>query len=191
MVFVLQRWVKGCCEVWPIEWWRKVQSLWYLSIFYRTIPISLAFSEKMRQSDWLGRGSGISDLCFFKDYKPEVPSHNSFESQLCVTLKNAHAICKEKARSSRCCGLSFTQKTSRCFFFLSRRAMVILKVWHVCQIICIAGDVQRQNKLWARHLIASGSLIRVIIVNDTFPLDFSVKFLWLGWKLPHFFPENS
>ena len=56
-------------------------------------------------------------LCFFKDYKPEVPSHNSFESQLCGTLKNAHAIRKEKARSSRCCGLSFTQKTSSCFFF--------------------------------------------------------------------------
>ena len=33
---------------------------------------------------------------FFKDYKPEVPSHNSFESQLCGTLKNPHAIRKEK-----------------------------------------------------------------------------------------------
>ena len=44
-------------------------------------------------------------------------SHNSFESQLCGTLKNPHAIPKETARSSRCCGLSFTQvKTSRCFF---------------------------------------------------------------------------
>ena len=30
-------------------------------------------------------------LWFFKDYKPEVPSHNSFESQLCGTLKNPHA----------------------------------------------------------------------------------------------------
>ena len=31
----------------------------------------------------------------FKDYKPEVPSHNSLESQLCGTLKNPHAICKQ------------------------------------------------------------------------------------------------
>ena len=54
----------------------------------------------------------------FKDYKPEVPSHNSFESQLCGTLKNPHAIRKEKARSSRCCGLSFTQvKNVKLFFF--------------------------------------------------------------------------
>ena len=55
--------------------------------------------------------------------------------------------------------------------------MVILKVWYVCQIICIAGDVQRQKKLWARHLIASGSLIRVSVVNDTLPPDFSRKLL--------------
>ena len=34
-------------------------------------------------------------LWFFKDYKPEVPSHNSFESQLCGTLKNPHAIRKD------------------------------------------------------------------------------------------------
>ena len=68
-------------------------------------------------------------LRFFKDYKPEVASHNSFESQLCGTLKNPHAIRKEKARSSRCCGLFFTQvKNVKVFFFLSRRAMVILKV---------------------------------------------------------------
>ena len=33
---------------------------------------------------------------FFKDYKPEVPSHNSFESQLCETLKNPHAIRKQE-----------------------------------------------------------------------------------------------
>ena len=55
---------------------------------------------------------------FFKDYKPEVPSHNSFESQLCGTLKNPHAIRKEKARSSRCCGLSVTQvQNVKVFFF--------------------------------------------------------------------------
>ena len=30
----------------------------------------------------------------FKDYKPEVPSHNSFESQLCRTLNNPHTIRK-------------------------------------------------------------------------------------------------
>ena len=60
----------------------------------------------------------FNDFCFFKDYKPEVPSHNSFESQLCGTLKNPHAIRKEKARSSRCCGLSFTQvKNVTVFFF--------------------------------------------------------------------------
>ena len=35
-------------------------------------------------------------LWFFKDYRPEVPSHNSFESQLCGKLKNPHAIRKEK-----------------------------------------------------------------------------------------------
>ena len=35
-------------------------------------------------------------LWFFKDYKPEVPSHNSFESHLCGTLKNPQAIRKEK-----------------------------------------------------------------------------------------------
>ena len=35
-------------------------------------------------------------LCFFKDYKSEVPSHSSFESQLCETLKNPHAIRKKK-----------------------------------------------------------------------------------------------
>ena len=28
----------------------------------------------------------------------------------------------------------------------------------------------------------------VSIVNDTLPPDFSVKFLWLGWKSPYFFP---
>ena len=98
---------------------------------------------------------------------------------------------KRRARSCRCCGLAFTQpKNVKVFFFLSRRGIVILKVWYVCQIICIAGDVQRQNKLWARHLIASGSFIRVSILNDTLTPDFSVKFLWLQWKSPHFFPEN-
>ena len=61
----------------------------------------------------------ISSLWFFKDYKPKVPSHNSFESQLCGTLKNPHAIRKEKARSSRCCGLSFTQVKNVKVFFLS------------------------------------------------------------------------
>ena len=30
------------------------------------------------------------------------------------------------------------------------------------------------------HLIVSGSLIRVSVVNDTLPPDLSVKFLWLG-----------
>ena len=42
-----------------------------------------------------------------------------------------------------------------------------------------------EHKLWA-----SGSFIRVSIVNDTLPPDFSVKILWLGWKSPHFFAEN-
>ena len=48
-------------------------------------------------------------LRFFKDYKPEVLSHNYFEFQPCGMLKNPHAICKEKARSSQCCGLFFTE----------------------------------------------------------------------------------
>ena len=73
-------------------------------------------------------------LWFFKDYKPEVPSHNSFESQLCGTLKNPHAIRKEKGtefgpvlwfvleNQGHCRDLGFVS------FFLSRRAMVILKV---------------------------------------------------------------
>ena len=110
------------------------------------------------------------------------------------TLRIHTLFVKRRARSSRCCGLSLKIKVTAeildLFFFLSRRAMVILKVWYVCQIICIAGDVQRQNKLWARHLIASGSFIRMSVVNDTLPPDFSVKFLWLGWKSPDFFPEN-
>ena len=99
---------------------------------------------------------------------------------------------KRRARSSQCCGLSFTQvkhvkvckelwwnpAVSYLFenqghckdlgfvcFFPSRRALVILKVSYVCQIICIAGDAQRQNKLWTRHLIASGSFIRVSLVS--------------------------
>ena len=42
-------------------------------------------------------------LRFFKGYKPEVPSHNSFEFQLCGMLKSPQAIRKEKARSSWCC----------------------------------------------------------------------------------------
>ena len=51
-------------------------------------------------------------------YKPEVPSHNSFEFQLCGMLKSPHAIRKEKARSSRCCGLFFTQvKNVKVSFF--------------------------------------------------------------------------
>ena len=55
---------------------------------------------------------------FLQDYKPEVPSHNSFESQLCGMLKNPHTIRKEKARSSPCCGLFFTQvKNIKVFFF--------------------------------------------------------------------------
>ena len=57
-------------------------------------------------------------LRFFKGYKPEVPSHNSFEFQLCGMLKSPHAIRKEKARSSRCCGLFFTQvKNVKVSFF--------------------------------------------------------------------------
>ena len=31
----------------------------------------------------------------FKDYKPEVPCHNSFEFQLCEMLKNPHTIRKK------------------------------------------------------------------------------------------------
>ena len=73
-------------------------------------------------------------------------------------------------------------------FAIIWKPALILKVWYVCQIIRIAGDVQRQNKLWARHLIASGRFIRVSVVNDTLPPDFSVKFLWLTWKSPHYFP---
>ena len=40
-----------------------------------------------------------------------------------------------------------SKKRQGVFVFLSRRALVILKVLYLCQIICIAGDVQRQNKL--------------------------------------------
>ena len=32
----------------------------------------------------------------FKDYKPEVPFHNSFQSQLCGMLKYPHSIRKEE-----------------------------------------------------------------------------------------------
>ena len=106
---------------------------------------------------------------FFQDYKPEVLSHSSFKSQLCGSLK--------KAQSSRCCGLSFVLHPSRkhqgvqnvmmewgsrwsvwksrslqrswirFLVFLLRRALVILKVWYVCEIISISCDVQSQNKL--------------------------------------------
>ena len=67
--------------------------------------------------------------------------------------------------------------------------MVILKVWYVCQIICIAGDVQRQKKkIWARDLIASGSFIHVSIVNDTLPF----REIFMAWmKITPFFPENN
>ena len=44
------------------------------------------------------------------DYKPEVPSHNYFKSQLCGTLKNLRTIPKRLgSQSSQCCGLAFTQ----------------------------------------------------------------------------------
>ena len=33
---------------------------------------------------------------FFKDCRPEVPSHNPFESQLCGTLKNPNIIRKDR-----------------------------------------------------------------------------------------------
>ena len=56
---------------------------------------------------------------FFKEYKPEVPSHNSLESELCGTLKNPYAIRKENARSSRSCGLFFTQVKKRQGAFFS------------------------------------------------------------------------
>ena len=88
-------------------------------------------------------------LWFFKAYKPEVLSHNSFESQLCGTLKNPHAIRKEKGTEfpELWFVLHPSKKRHGVFFFLSRKAMVILKVLYVCQIICFAGDAQRQNKL--------------------------------------------
>ena len=86
----------------------------------------------------------------FKDYKPEVPSHNSFESLLCGTLKNPHAIRKEKgtefpvwfflhpSKNAKVCkelwnpaGIDLFENQGHYrdlgFFFL-RRAMVILKV---------------------------------------------------------------
>ena len=59
-------------------------------------------------------------LCHYtcKWLKSEVPPQNSFEYQLCGMLKNPHAIRKKKARSSRCCGLFFTQvKNVKVFFF--------------------------------------------------------------------------
>ena len=62
------------------------------------------------------------------------------------------------------------QRSWICFlFFHSRRAMVILKVWCVCQIICIAGDVQRQNKLW--DLTMSRSLFPFFFI---FPINSSI-----------------
>ena len=55
-------------------------------------------------------------LWVFKDYKPEVPSHNSFESQLCGTLKNPHTIRKGVGRGvSGVVVWPLTKsKTSRC-----------------------------------------------------------------------------
>ena len=46
---------------------------------------------------------------FFKDYKQEVLSPNSFESQLCGTQRTHTLFGKNRAQSSRCCGLAFTQ----------------------------------------------------------------------------------
>ena len=37
----------------------------------------------------------------------------------------------------------------------------------------------KAKQIMARHLIASGRFIRVSVVHDTLPPDFSVKFLWL------------
>jgi len=48
-------------------------------------------------------------LMFFKDYKQEVLSHNSFKSQLCGTQRTHTLFVKNRAQSSRCCGLAFTQ----------------------------------------------------------------------------------
>ena len=66
---------------------------------------------------------------FFKGYKPEVPFHNSFESQLCGTLKNPHAIRKDKGTEFPVLWFVLhPTKKRHGVFFLSRRALVVLKV---------------------------------------------------------------
>ena len=127
-------------------------------------------------------------FCFFKDYKPELSSHNSFESQLCGTLKNPHAIRKDKGADFPVLWFVLhPSKKRHGVFFLSRRAMVILRVWYLCQIICIAGDVQRQNKLWARHFIASGSFIRISVQWHLTSRFF--REIFMAWmKIIPFFP---
>ena len=68
-------------------------------------------------------------LWFFKGYKPEVPSHNSFESQLCETLKK-HTLFVKRMHGVPgvvVCPSPKKREGVFVFFFLSRRAMVILK----------------------------------------------------------------
>ena len=61
-------------------------------------------------------------LWFFKDYKPEVPSHNSFESQLCGTLQNPHAIRKDKGTEFPLLWFVLHPSKKRHFFFSFKKS---------------------------------------------------------------------
>ena len=52
--------------------------------------------------------------------------------------------------------------------------MVILNVWYVCEIICIADDVQRENELW--DLTTSRSLFGLFFI-------FSYKFFHSSFEI--------
>ena len=118
---------------------------------------------------------------------------------------------KSSAQSSRCCGLAFTQvkNIKGCkklswnpaeddlfeYQGLTAEFLDLFFILSFKKSTCYSEGLTRLSnnsvlhtmyKLWAGHLIVSGSFICVINVNDTLPPDFSVKFIWLGWKWQHF-----
>ena len=69
---------------------------WEAGVRYHSWTITRGLKRKCEVNAAFVTTRFLWFLWFFKDYKPEVPSHNSFESQLSGTLKNPHAIRKEK-----------------------------------------------------------------------------------------------
>ena len=112
------------------SWWNEQHPLICGSVaqhrlFARVAGVRYHDRTTFRANGWTLFFNGLSFFfmvfMFFKEYNPEVPSHNSFESQLYGTLKNPHAIRKEKARSSRCCGFVLHPKNVKVFFFFKQK----------------------------------------------------------------------